>query len=54
MSKTWATAAGKVVVEHSPGMQEVGGSIPGHVKQKTLKFEVPVLCLALSIEELRE
>ncbi len=28
-----------VVVEHSPGMREVGGSIPGRVKQKTLKFE---------------
>ncbi len=30
---------GSVVVESSPGMREVGGSIPGRVKQKTLKFE---------------
>ncbi len=37
------------VVEHSPGMREVGGLIPGRVKQKTLKFEVLLLCLALSI-----
>ncbi len=29
---------GSVVVERSPGMREVGGSIPGRVKQKTLKF----------------
>ncbi len=41
-----------VVVERSPGMQEVGGSIPGCIKQKTLKFEVLLLCLALSINEL--
>ncbi len=39
---------GSVVVERSPGMREVGGSIPGCVKQKTLKFEVLLLCLALS------
>ncbi len=25
---------GSVVVERSPGMREVGGSIPGRVKQK--------------------
>ncbi len=31
---------GSVVVERSSGMGEVGGSIPGRVKQKTLKFEV--------------
>ncbi len=43
---------GSVVVERSPGMREVGGSIPGHVKQKTLKFEVLLLCLALSTKEL--
>ncbi len=43
---------GSVVVERSPGMREVGGSIPGHVKQKTLKFEVLLLSLALSINEL--
>ncbi len=43
---------GSVVVEHSPGMREVGGSIPGHVKQKALVFEVLVLCLALSTKEL--
>ncbi len=43
---------GSVVVEHLPGMWEVGGSIPGRVKQKTLKFEVLLLCLALSINEL--
>ena len=28
---------GSVVVE--PGMREVDGSIPGRIKQKTLKFE---------------
>ncbi len=41
-----------VVVERLPGMREVGGSIPGHVKQKTLKFEVLLLCLALGTKEL--
>ncbi len=43
---------GSVVVERSPGMREVGGLIPGCVKQKTLKFEVLLLCLALSTKEL--
>ncbi len=43
---------GSVVVERSPGMWEVGGSIPDRVKQKTLKFEVLLLCLALSTKEL--
>ncbi len=43
---------GSVVVERSPGMREVGSSIPGRVKQKTLKFEVLPLCLALSTIEL--
>ncbi len=43
---------GSVVVERSPGMREVGGSIPGRVKQKTLKFEVLLLCLALSTQEI--
>ncbi len=43
---------GSVVVERSPGMREVGGSIPGRVKQKTLKSEVLLLCLALSTKEL--
>ncbi len=43
---------GSVVVERSPGMREVGGSIPGRVKQKTLKFEVLLLCLALRTKEL--
>ncbi len=43
---------GSVVVERSPGMREVGGSILGRVKQKTLKFEVLLLCLALSTKEL--
>ncbi len=43
---------GSVVVEHSHGMREVGGSIPGRVEQKTLKFEVVLLCLALSTKEL--
>ncbi len=47
---------GSVVVERSPGMREVGGSIPGRVNffllQKTLKFEVLLLCLALSTKEL--
>ncbi len=33
-------------------MREVGGSIPVRVKQKTLKFEVLLLCLALSIKKL--
>ncbi len=40
------------MVERSLGTREVGGSIPGCVKQKTLKFEVLLLCLALSINEL--
>ncbi len=54
ISSAYPTAPqpGSVVVEHSPGMREVGGSIPGHVKQKTLKFEVLLLCLALSTKEL--
>ncbi len=43
---------GSVVVGRSPGMREVGGSVPGRVKQKTLKFEVLLLCLALSKKEL--
>ena len=43
---------GSVVVERSPGMREVGGSIPSRVKQKTLKFEVLLLWLALSTKEL--
>ena len=43
---------GSVVVERSPGMWEVGGSISGRVKQKALKFEVLLLCLPLSITEL--
>ncbi len=43
---------GSVVVERSPSMREVGGSIPGHVKQKTLKFKVLLLCFALSTKEL--
>ncbi len=43
---------GSVVVKRSPGMQEVGGSIPGRVKQRTLKFEILLLCLVLSINEL--
>ncbi len=43
---------GSVVVERSPGMREVGGSIPDRVKQKTLKFEVLLLYLALSTKEL--
>ncbi len=43
---------GSVVVELSPGMLEVGGSIPGRVKQNTLTFEVLLLCLALSTKEL--
>ncbi len=40
------------MVERSPGMWEVGGSIAGRIKQKTLKFEVLLLCLALSTKEL--
>ena len=40
------------MVERSPGMREVGGSIPSRVKQKTLKCEVLLLCLALSIKDL--
>ncbi len=43
---------GSVVVERSPGMREVGGSILSRVKQKTLKFEFLLLCLALSTKEL--
>ncbi len=33
-------------------MREVGGSIPGRVKQNTLKFEILMLCLALSTKQL--
>ncbi len=33
-------------------MRKVGGLIPGRVKQKTLKFEVLLLCLAPGINEL--
>ncbi len=40
------------MVKRSPGMREVGGSIPGRVKLKTLKFEVLLLRLALSIMEI--
>ncbi len=40
------------MVEHSPGMREVGGSIPGRVKQKTLKFEVLLRCLVLGTGDL--
>ncbi len=39
---------GSVAAEDSLGMWAVGGSIPDCVKQKTLKFEVLLLCLALS------
>ncbi len=39
------------MVERPPGMREVGGLIPGRVKQKTLKFEVLLLCLALSTKK---
>ncbi len=42
-----ASRPGNVVVERLPGMREVSGSIPGSVKQKTLKFEVVLLRLAL-------
>ncbi len=42
---------GSVVGERSPGMREVGGLISGRIKQKTLKFEVLLLCLALSTKE---
>ncbi len=45
---------GSVVVERSPGMREVGGSIPGRVKQKTLKFEVLLLCLAAQHNGVRD
>ncbi len=43
---------GSVVVECSPAMREVGGSILSRVKHKTLKLEVLLLCLALSTKEL--
>ncbi len=52
LSITIAPRPGSVVVERSPGMREVGGSIPGRFKQKPLKFEVLLLCLALSTKEL--
>ncbi len=44
--------AGSVVVYRSPSMRKDGGSIPGRVKQNTLKFEVLLLCLTLSTKEL--
>ena len=40
------------MVERSPGIRGVGGSIPGRVKQKTLKFEVLLICLVLRTKEL--
>ncbi len=40
------------MVERSPGMREVDGSIPGRVKQKTLKYEVLLLYFPLRIKEL--
>ncbi len=52
ISKRGRPRPGSVVVERSPGMLEVGGSIPGRVEQKTLKFEILLLCVALSITEL--
>ncbi len=44
--------SGSVVFERSSGMREGGGSIPGRVKQKTLKCEVLLPCLELSIKAL--
>ncbi len=41
-----------IIGSDSPGMREVGGSIPGRAKQKALEFEVLLLCLALSTKEL--
>ncbi len=35
---------GSVVVERSPGIRVVGGSISGTSDKKTLKFEVLLLC----------
>ncbi len=52
MSLKLVLRPGSVVVERSPGMRKIGGSIPGCVKQKTLKFEVLLLCLVLSTKEL--
>ncbi len=52
MSTLYTPRLFSVVVERSPGMREVGGSIPCRIKQQTLKFEVLLLCLALSIMEL--
>ena len=43
---------GSVVVELSPGMRALVARPPGRVKQKTLKFEVLLVCLALSTCEL--
>ena len=47
LSSVWRRPRpGSVVVERLPDMREVGGSIPGCVKQKTLKFEVLLLCFS--------
>ncbi len=43
-----STRPHSIVVERSTGMREVGGSIPGRIKLKTLIFEVLFLWLALS------
>ncbi len=40
------------MAERSPGMRDVGGAIPGRVKQKTINFEVLLLCLALNTKDL--
>ncbi len=47
-SITTADRQDSVMVERSPGMPEVSGSISGRVKQKTLKMDGLLLCLALS------
>ncbi len=40
------------MVERWSGTREVGCSIPGRVKQKTFKFEVLLVYLALSAKEI--
>ncbi len=43
-----------VAVERSPGMREVGGSIPGRVKQNTLKFDGSAALLSAQHKRVRD
>ncbi len=50
----WGEREGCVVVEHSPGMRDGGGSIPGHVKQhKTKDVKIWGSAALLSAQDIR-